>query len=72
MLSDISKEDWEKMMKNSGWNPVELRDTRYHQIIHMVSAAQGAAEFYGLEVRKQTTNESHEMLMELPIVLVFG
>lgn len=45
----ISKEDWEKMMKNSGWNPVELRDTRYHQIIHMVSAAQGAAEFYGLE-----------------------
>ena len=37
-------------MKNLGFNSVELRDTRYHQIIHMVSAAYGAEAFYSTEV----------------------
>jgi hypothetical protein len=37
-------------MKTNGWNPVELRDTRYNQIIHMVSAAKGAEDFYTTEV----------------------
>jgi len=32
------------------WNPIELRDNRYDQIIHMVSAANGAEEFYSTEV----------------------
>ena len=42
-------------MKTNGWNPVELRDTRYNQIIHMVSAAKGAEDFYTTEV----TNNIH-------------
>ena len=46
----ISKGEWESLMKNNGWNPVELRDTRYNQIIHMVSAAKGAEDFYTTEV----------------------
>lgn len=37
------------MLKN-GWNYVDLRDNRYNQIVHMVSAANGAEEFYTLEV----------------------
>ncbi|KAG8223947.1 hypothetical protein J437_LFUL003755 [Ladona fulva] len=45
----ISKEKWELMMDTNGWNPVELRDTRYNQIIHMVSAANGAEDFYSTE-----------------------
>jgi len=45
----ISKEDWEQLMRTNGWNPVELRDTRYNQIIHMVSAAKGAEDFYTVE-----------------------
>ena len=50
MFLVISKEDWEQLMRTNGWNPVELRDTRYHQIIHMVSAAKGAEDFYTVEV----------------------
>ena len=46
----VSKEVWEQLMKSNGWNPVELRDTRYNQIIHMVSAAKGAEDFYTVEV----------------------
>ncbi|KMQ91800.1 hypothetical protein RF55_8293 [Lasius niger] len=37
------------MMASNGWNNVELRDNRYNQIIHMVSAANGAEEFYSTE-----------------------
>ncbi|XP_074642321.1 TRPL translocation defect protein 14-like isoform X1 [Tubulanus polymorphus] len=40
---------WEKMKKENDWNDVELRDSRYNQIIHMVSAAKGAEEFYTTE-----------------------
>lgn len=46
----ISKEKWERMMENNSWNSVELRDNRYNQIVHMVSAANGAEDFYSTEV----------------------
>uniref|UniRef100_A0A336LYL4 CSON005316 protein n=1 Tax=Culicoides sonorensis TaxID=179676 RepID=A0A336LYL4_CULSO len=45
----ISKEKWEKMMAKNKWNTIDLRDNRYHQIVHMVSAANGAEEFYSTE-----------------------
>ncbi|XP_046999143.1 TRPL translocation defect protein 14 isoform X1 [Schistocerca americana] len=45
----ISKEKWERMMSSNAWNSVELRDNRYNQIIHMVSAANGAEDFYSTE-----------------------
>lgn len=37
------------MTSANGWNPIELRDNRYNQIVHMVSAANGAEEFYSTE-----------------------
>lgn len=37
-------------MASNNWNAVELRDNRYNQIVHMVSAANGAEEFYSTEV----------------------
>lgn len=49
-FSDISKEKWEKMTAANGWNAVELRDNRYNHIVHMVSAANGAEDFYSTEV----------------------
>lgn len=36
-------------MQANGWNSVQLRDTRYNQIVHMVSAANGAEDFYSCE-----------------------
>jgi len=38
-------------MKENGLNMVDLRDNRYNQIIHMVSAACGAEDFYTTEVQ---------------------
>ncbi|XP_026461474.1 TRPL translocation defect protein 14 [Ctenocephalides felis] len=45
----ISRDKWEQMMLANEWNSVELRDNRYNQIIHMVSAAKGAEQFYSTE-----------------------
>ncbi|XP_033247281.1 TRPL translocation defect protein 14 isoform X3 [Drosophila miranda] len=49
----ISKDKWEKMMAGNKWNPVEMRDNRYNQILHLVSAANGAEDFYSTEKRKR-------------------
>ena len=38
------------MREEYGWNSVELRDGRYNQVIHMVSAAKGAEPFYCTEL----------------------
>lgn len=37
-------------MAGNKWNPVEMRDNRYNQILHLVSAANGAEDFYSTEV----------------------
>lgn len=52
-IADISKDKWERLTAANNWNTVELRDNRYNQIVHMVSAANGAEEFYSTEVSTQ-------------------
>lgn len=42
----ISKENWENILQRNGLNEIEIRDSRYNQVIHMVSASNGAEPFY--------------------------
>jgi len=42
----MKPEHWVEMRRENRWNNVELRDGRYNQVIHMVSAAKGAEDFY--------------------------
>ncbi|KAK6191634.1 hypothetical protein SNE40_003274 [Patella caerulea] len=60
----IEREDWEKMKIENKWNDIELRDNRYNQIIHMVSASKGAEPFYTITGHK-TRGEDMEMAREL-------
>lgn len=60
----VTPDKWEKMMAANGWNSVELRDNRYNQIIHMVSAANGAEDFYTTEDHA-CRSESVEFAKEL-------
>ena len=46
---DMKPGQWERMKKENNWNEIELRDGRYNQVIHMVSAAKGAEAFYHIE-----------------------
>lgn len=50
--SYMSPGQWQVLLNNNNWNNVSLRDARYDQVIHLVSAAQGAEEFY-------TTTNNH-------------
>jgi len=45
----IAREVWESILTRNCWNEIDIRDTRYNHIIHMVSAANGAEPFYTTE-----------------------
>lgn len=51
-------EAWGKLISKERWNNIQLRDSRYSQVIHMVTAAKGAEEFY--------TTEEHSVRDEGP------
>lgn len=42
----LSEEHWERILTDNTWNYVELRDRRYDGIVHLVTAADGAIDFY--------------------------
>ncbi|KAK3931021.1 TRPL translocation defect protein 14 [Frankliniella fusca] len=60
----ISKEKWEYMLASNNLNNVDLRDNRYNHIIHLVSAANGAEDFYSTEDHV-CRSEGVEMAREL-------
>ena len=39
VLTGMTPEQWNQMMADNDWNEVELRDSRYNQVVHMVSIA---------------------------------
>jgi AAA domain len=55
----VSPEEFEKVMEQRNTNIVQLRDNRYDAVFHMVTAADGAEEYYTLENNK-VRHESKE------------
>jgi len=42
----MAPDAWQALLDEMGWNTVEIRDKRYDGIIHLVTAADGASEYY--------------------------
>jgi hypothetical protein len=42
----VSQDLWQALLDENGYNVVHLRDRRYDAVVHMVTAASGAEEFY--------------------------
>lgn len=60
----IDHDTWEALLDLNGWNEVCLRDKRYDAVIHLITAAEGAEEFYSLEnnpARSETLEASREV-----------
>ncbi|KAL9643329.1 hypothetical protein ABK040_014784 [Willaertia magna] len=55
---------WQAMLDTYGWTVPQLRDKRYDCVIHLVSTAEGAEEFYTLE-NNNVRSESVELAREL-------
>jgi len=45
----VTKKEWEEILSRNQCDEVDIRDNRYHQIVHMVTAAKGAEEYYSIE-----------------------
>jgi len=45
----VSKEEWEEILSRNQCDEVDIRDNRYHQVVHMVTAAKGAEQCYSIE-----------------------
>ena len=37
---------WKALLDETGWSTIQLRDRRYEAVIHMVTSADGAVNFY--------------------------
>lgn len=64
-VSYLDPEEWEHLkILNPNWNEIDLRDNRYDQVVHLVTAANGAEQFYTLE-NNCTRTETIEVAREL-------
>lgn len=43
---------WDKLLAANQWNMVDIRDGRYDLVVHLVTAADGAIEYYTLDNNK--------------------
>ena len=60
----VSDHEWELLLDDMKMSTVLLRDQRYDAVIHLVTAADGAASFYTLannETRTETPEQAREM-----------
>lgn len=60
----MTKLAFDKVLRTNGWNAVDLRDTRYNQVIHLITAADGAEDYYNTEDNPCRT-EGIELAREL-------
>lgn len=58
-----SAEVKEKILESSGWNMNYLRNERYDLVIHLVTAAFGAEEFYTLENNTARSESKEQAIM---------
>ena len=48
----VTEDDWQMILEENDWSNWKLRDERYDLIVHLVTAADGAEEFYTLSNNK--------------------
>lgn len=59
----MSKDMWEALLDEMGLNEVEVRDKRYDAVLHLCSAAKGAAEFYTCENNSSRTENIEQAVI---------
>jgi len=60
----MEEEQWELLLEELQLTPVMLRDQRYDAVVHLVTAADGAAPFYSL-ANNESRTESVEAAIEV-------
>ena len=52
----VSEEEWQMILDDQDWNLVNLRDRRYDAVIHMVTSANGAEDYFKSENKELEAN----------------
>jgi hypothetical protein len=60
---------WRSLLDDNNWNVADLRDNRYHGVIHIVTAADGAEKYYSLENNAARYESTHELAVSTDINL---
>ena len=42
----INEDVWQAILDETGWSTIQLRDKRYEAVVHLMTAAEGAEEFF--------------------------
>ncbi len=57
-------DEWQELISGLDYDSIRLRDARYDQVVHMMTAAKGAEPFYQLD-NNATRSEGLELAREL-------
>ncbi|GMR30473.1 hypothetical protein PMAYCL1PPCAC_00668, partial [Pristionchus mayeri] len=60
----IDEESWHKMIKECGLEQFNMRENRYDQVVHLVTAADGAEKYY-TQANNKTRSEGIAQAMEM-------
>lgn len=60
----LTRELWDALLDETGWTDIQLRDKRYDMVIHMVTAADGAEEYFKRE-NAETRSEDIENALSI-------
>ena len=52
---------WQAILDETGWSTIQLRDKRYEAVVHLMTAAEGAEEFF---CQESTTSSSTDRLSQ--------
>lgn len=74
----MPKKVFDRVLSENNWNTVDLRDNRYNQVIHLITAANGAEDFYntddnpcrteGLELAREMDTRTMESWVGHPYI----
>ena len=60
-MAYTNQQVWQALLDETAWSTIQLRDRRYEAVVHLVTAADGAAKFYtgdNNQARYETVEEA--------------
>lgn len=57
----MNEDVWQAILDETGWSTIQLRDKRYEAVVHLMSAAEGAEDFYFGERAAETIEHARRI-----------
>ena len=61
----LTEDEWQQICEENRWDVPTIRDQRYHAVIHLTTAADGAISFYTTannEARRESAQEASDLV----------